>query len=172
MKRIVPLLLTLALLLTGCTAPAGKGGSSVPSQGESSLASQEESSSTGEESASDTDTAIGITDSNGTQITLHTATPRVVAAYGSFAEAWLLAGGELCGVTQDALEERDLGLSQDVAVVGTVKEPNAEEIIALDPDLVILASDIAAQANIRTCWKTPALPAPPSKWTPLRTTLL
>ena len=46
MKRIVPLLLTLALLLTGCTAPAGKGGSSVPSQGESSLASQEESSST------------------------------------------------------------------------------------------------------------------------------
>lgn len=149
MKRIVPLLLTLALLLTGCTAPAGKGGSSVPSQGESSLASQEESSSTGEESASDTDTAIGITDSNGTQITLHTATPRVVAAYGSFAEAWLLAGGELCGVTQDALEERDLGLSQDVAVVGTVKEPNAEEIIALDPDLVILASDIAAQADIR-----------------------
>ena len=29
MKRIVPLLLTLALLLTGCTAPAGEGGSSV-----------------------------------------------------------------------------------------------------------------------------------------------
>ena len=149
MKRIVPLLLALALLFTGCTAPAGEGNSSVPSQGESSLASQEESSSTGEESASDTDTAIDITDSNGAQITLHTATPRVVAAYGSFAEAWLLAGGELCGVTQDALEERDLGLSQDVAVVGTVKEPNAEEIIALDPDLVILASDIAAQADIR-----------------------
>ena len=47
------------------------------------------------------------------------------------------------------MEERDLGLSQDVAVVGTVKEPNTEEIIALDPDLVILASDIAAQADIR-----------------------
>ena len=60
----------------------------------------------------------------------------MVAAYGSFAEAWLLAGGELVGVTQDALEERDLGLPEDIAVVGTVKEPNAEEIIALEPDLV------------------------------------
>ena len=73
----------------------------------------------------------------------------MVAAYGSFAEAWLLAGGELCGVTQDALEQRNLGLPEDIAVVGTVKEPNAEEIIALEPDLVLLASDITAQAEIR-----------------------
>ena len=73
----------------------------------------------------------------------------MVAAYSSFAESWLLAGGELCGVTQDALEERDLGLPEDTAVVGTVKEPNAEEIIALEPDLVILAQDIAAQTEVK-----------------------
>ena len=84
---------------------------------------------------------MSITDSNGSQITLDTSAPRVVAAYGSFAEAWLLAGGELVGVTQDAVEDRDLGLPKDVAVVGTVKEPNAEEIIALEPDLVLLAQD-------------------------------
>src|SRR5699024_6511336 len=92
---------------------------------------------------------VSITDSNGSQITLDTSAPRVVATYGSFAEAWLLAGGELVGVTQDALEQRDLGLPEDIAVVGTVKEPNAEEIIALEPDLVLLASDITAQADIR-----------------------
>lgn len=149
MKRIASLLLAAALLLTGCTAPAGEGSSSTLSQGENSLASQEESSTTGEESSSLEDTAIGITDSTGAQITLTTHNPRVVAAYGSFAQAWLLAGGELCGVTQDALEDRDLGLPGDIAVVGTVKEPNAEEIIALEPDLVLLASDIAAQADIR-----------------------
>lgn len=95
------------------------------------------------------ETAITITDSTGAQITLDTRAPRVVAAYSSFAESWLLAGGELCGVTQDALEERDLGLPEDTAVVGTVKEPNAEEIIALEPDLVILAQDIAAQTEVK-----------------------
>ena len=149
MKRILPLFLALALLLTGCTAVSTtETTSQAVSQVDSSssaLESAPESASSQLESAGE----VSITDSNGSQITLDTSAPRVVAAYGSFAEAWLLAGGELCGVTQDALEQRDLGLPEDIAVVGTVKEPNAEEIIALEPDLVLLASDITAQAEIR-----------------------
>ena len=142
MKRILPLFLALALLLTGCTAVS-------TTESTSQTVSQVDSPSSAPESASSQLESISITDSNGSQITLDTSAPRVVAAYGSFAEAWLLAGGELCGVTQDALEQRDLGLPEDIAVVGTVKEPNAEEIIALEPDLVLLASDITAQADIR-----------------------
>ena len=149
MKRILPLFLALALLLTGCTAVSTtESASQTVSQVDSpssALESAPESASSQLESVGE----VSITDSNGTQITLDTSAPRVVAAYGSFAEAWLLAGGELCGVTQDALEQRDLGLPEDIAVVGTVKEPNAEEIIALEPDLVLLASDITAQADIR-----------------------
>lgn len=145
MKRFLPLFLALALLLTGCAAVS-------TTESTSQAVSQMDSPSSAPESASSQLESVGevsITDSNGTQITLDTSAPRVVAAYGSFAEAWLLAGGELCGVTQDALEQRDLGLPEDIAVVGTVKEPNAEEIIALEPDLVLLASDITAQADIR-----------------------
>lgn len=149
MKRILPLFLALALLLTGCAAVSTtESASQTVSQVDSpssALESAPESASSQLESAGE----VSITDSNGSQITLDTSAPRVVAAYGSFAEAWLLAGGELCGVTQDALEQRDLGLPEDIAVVGTVKEPNAEEIIALEPDLVLLASDITAQADIR-----------------------
>ena len=149
MKRILPLFLALALLLTGCTAVSTtESTSQTVSQVDSpssALESAAESASSQLESAGE----VSITDSNGSQITLDTSAPRVVAAYGSFAEAWLLAGGELVGVTQDALEQRDLGLPEDIAVVGTVKEPNAEEIIALEPDLVLLASDITAQAEIR-----------------------
>ena len=74
---------------------------------------------------------------------------RVVSLYGSYAEAWLLAGGQLVGVTKDALEERDLGLPEDIAVVGSVKEPNAEAIIALEPTLVLLNSDINGQMDIK-----------------------
>lgn len=70
---------------------------------------------------------------------------RVVCLYGSFAEAWLLAGGTLCGVTDDAVTERSLTLPGDVQVIGTTKSPNLELILSLDPDLVILSADIAAQ---------------------------
>lgn len=149
MKRILPLFLALALLLTGCAAVS-------TTESTSQTVSQVDSSSSALESAPESASSqlesvgeVSITDSNGSQITLDTSAPRVVAAYGSFAEAWLLAGGELVGVTQDALEQRDLGLPEDIAVVGTVKEPNAEEIIALEPDLVLLASDITTQADIR-----------------------
>lgn len=145
MKRFLPLFLALALLLTGCAAVSTTESTSQTVSQVDSPSSAPESASSQLESAGE----VSITDSNGSQITLDTSAPRVVAAYGSFAEAWLLAGGELCGVTQDALEQRDLGLPEDIAVVGTVKEPNAEEIIALEPDLVLLASDITAQADIR-----------------------
>ena len=75
---------------------------------------------------------------------------RVVSLYGSFAETWMLAGGALVGTTSDALEERQLDLGEGVAVVGTVKSPNLEEIIAADPDFILVttmgASDEAAMA--------------------------
>lgn len=70
---------------------------------------------------------------------------RVVSLYGSYAEAWLLAGGALVGVTEDAVSERGLDLPEDVQVIGSTKEPNLELVLALDPDLVILSMDIQNQ---------------------------
>ena len=75
-----------------------------------------------------------------------TAPQRVVSLYGSYAEAWAQAGGTLVGATEDAVSERgmDLGTAQ---IIGTTKEPNLERILALDPDLVLLSLDIAAQVS-------------------------
>jgi iron complex transport system substrate-binding protein len=70
---------------------------------------------------------------------------RVVCLYGSFAEAWLEAGGTLAGVTDDAVSER--GLETDAVVIGSTKAPNRELIISLEPDWVILSADIAAQVS-------------------------
>ena len=83
---------------------------------------------------------------------------RVVSLYGSFAETWMLAGGALVGTTSDALEERQLDLGEGVAVVGTVKSPNLEEIIAADPDFVILAADIAGQAELHQALADASIP--------------
>ena len=70
---------------------------------------------------------------------------RVVCLYGSFAEAWVQAGGELAGVTDDAVNER--GLETDAQIIGTTKTPNLELILALEPDWVILSADIAGQVR-------------------------
>ena len=91
--------------------------------------------------------AAAFTDALGYEVDLD-SWERVVSLYGSFAETWLLAGGTLAGTTEDAVSERGLELGEDVAVVGTVKEPGFEEILALDPDFVILSADIAGQVKL------------------------
>ena len=84
------------------------------------------------------------TDGNERQVKINSP-KRVVSNYGSFAECWQLAGGELVGVTEDAVSERGLVLDEKTEIVGTTKEPNLEKILSLSPDLVILSADIEAQ---------------------------
>ena len=113
-KRLLCGLLA-ALLLAACAAPAS--------------------------SAAATDSAVEFVDAQGTQVALQ-SWDRVVSLYGSFAELWLLSGGTLVGATTDAVEERGLALGEDVALVGNVKTPSLEEVLALEPDFVILSADI------------------------------
>ncbi|MDF2685465.1 MAG: hypothetical protein K0S55_646 [Clostridia bacterium] len=84
---------------------------------------------------------------------------RVVSLMGSFAEAWLLAGGELVGVTEDAISERSLELSENVKTVGSVKSPNIEEILALEPDFVILSADLEQNIKIAEALKNAGITA-------------
>ncbi len=89
-----------------------------------------------------------ITDFFGNE-TLLPQNPKVISAYGSFAECWMLAGGELIGATEDAISERNLAFSKDVEIIGTVKEINLEKIVSLAPDYVILSADIENQLALK-----------------------
>lgn len=65
---------------------------------------------------------------------------RVVACMGSFARVWQLAGGELVGVSSDAVTDYpELGLPADIALVGDFSAPSVEQIVALEPTLVIMS---------------------------------
>lgn len=97
------------------------------------------------------------TDALGYPVTLE-RWDRVVSLYGSYAETWLLAGGTLTGTTTDAVEERGLALSKDIAIIGGVKTPNLEEILALEPDFVLLSADIAAQAEMHAVLSAAGIP--------------
>ena len=142
-KTLMGVLLCACALLSAC-------GTAVPDEGAPASGTAPAG------SARPQKTQTTITDTNGDTVQLPDA-PRVACLYGSYCEAWLLAGGQLCGVTEDAVEERALDVGE-AKVVGTVKEPNAEEIIALEPDLVILSLDIAAQQDMVDVLKNAGLP--------------
>lgn len=86
--------------------------------------------------------AVTFTDALRQKITVDNP-QRVVTLMGSFAEIWLPAGGgdTLVGTAVDTTDHRDLGIPEHVVSVGTYQSPNMEQILSLNPDLVILSSD-------------------------------
>ncbi|GFN36637.1 ABC transporter substrate-binding protein [Tepidimicrobium xylanilyticum] len=73
---------------------------------------------------------------------------RVVSLVGSYAETWMLAGGEIIGATDDVVKENRFEVSDEISIVGTVKDPSVEEILSLSPDFVILSPDIENQLKM------------------------
>ena len=77
---------------------------------------------------------------------------RVACGYASFAQCWLLSGGALVGVTQDALD-RGLAVG-DASVIGTVKSIDLEKLAASSPDYVILSADLSAHSELQSALDT------------------
>lgn len=100
---------------------------------------------------------VTFTDALGTEVQIE-SWDTVVSLYGSFAETWTLAGGKLAGVTEDAIEERNMELGDDVAMIGSVKSPSLESILAVNPDFVILSADIATQVDMQQALTEAGIP--------------
>lgn len=97
------------------------------------------------------------TDATGREVTVSENPRNVVSLQGSFAETWQIAGGTLVGVTTDAFEDLDLDLP-GATVVGTVKEPNTEILLSLNPGFVILSADIAGHKAVATLLDSLSVP--------------
>lgn len=91
---------------------------------------------------------LNVTDAAGRQVAVPIQPQRVVALSSSLADIWLEAGGTLVGVSSDAIDEQALPLDENTQVVGTIKEPSADILLALQPDLVILSPDIAGHTQL------------------------
>ena len=98
------------------------------------------------------------TDSLGNNVVLKERPKKVVSLIGSYAETWVLAGGELAGVTNDAFSERNMDLPKDVKIVGTIKEPNVEEILSISPDFVLLSPEIESHVKVSQTLKKANIP--------------
>lgn len=100
------------------------------------------------EGNNETTTAVTFTDALDREVTVDQP-KKVAALMGSFAEVWVLSGGELAGVTEDATSERNLTLGDDVALLGTMQAPNVEALIDADIDFVILSSNVAEHVKLK-----------------------
>ena len=66
---------------------------------------------------------------------------RVAALLGSYAHIWYLAGGEICASADDAWDDFDLPLTEDVINLGMTKELSLEALFASDPDFILASSN-------------------------------
>lgn len=62
---------------------------------------------------------------------------RVAALLGSFAQIWMLAGGEVCATADDAWEDLALDLPEDAVNLGNTKDMSLELLLSARPDLVL-----------------------------------
>lgn len=88
------------------------------------------------------------TDDMGRQVILNEKPKNVVSLFGSYSELWILSGGNLVGVTEDAVSERNLNLDKDTQVIGSVQQPNIELILQLEPDLILMTTDLKAHTEL------------------------
>lgn len=68
---------------------------------------------------------------------------RVAALLGSYADMWVLAGGEVCAAPEDAFDDFDLPLSEDTVNLGETKRLSLELLLSAEPDLVLASTNTA-----------------------------
>lgn len=125
------------LLVAGCTAktPETELQTVVPSTEET-------------EGMSTSSDIITFTDDLGYEIQIEPTTQAAVIS-GSFAECWLLAGGELQAVTEDVYSERQIEIPDTARDLGALKSPNMEVLMESGAEFAILSANIEEHLALR-----------------------
>ena len=92
---------------------------------------------------------LTVTDDMGRSVTLPEPPQRVAVLIGSFAETWLLAGGELIAAPKDAWEDFELELGAGVTDLGSYQKVSVEALFDLEADLVIASANTKNQVALK-----------------------
>ena len=135
----------LGLGLTACTpaTPAASGADPAASASE--------------QTQTQTVETVTVKDATGVDVTVPYQPKKVVALMSSYLQAWQLAGGEVVGTTNDSVKERDFDLPESVMLTDTMR-PSAEDIMALDPDFVILSGSLSYHVDAAAVLEKAGIP--------------
>lgn len=103
------------------------------------------------------DNIVTFTDSLGQTISIEKNPQRVAALLGSFADVWMLSGGELCAAAEDAFDDFGLDLP-DAVCIGGAHSPSLELLLSSDPDLVIASASTASHVEMREALASLGIP--------------
>lgn len=73
---------------------------------------------------------------------------RVATLLGSYADIWMLAGGEVIASADDAWDDFNLPLSEEVINLGMTKDLNFEKLLESNPDLIIASSNTSGNLEL------------------------
>lgn len=137
-----------AVSMTGCVSQGGTDAEVSQETGVSQVSFSVAEESSEQEESSTAEPFYTFEDSQGNTVVLEEQPQRVVSLMGSYAETWMLAGGELVGVTDDVISERNLEVPETAKIIGTQHSPNLEEILGLSPDFVLLSPDVEEHVQL------------------------
>ena len=141
--RILAALLSL-LVLASCGAAPAPADTAKPAETAAPAETAEDPA--GEEAAA---FPLVIRDDLDREVTLAAAPERVAVLMGSFAETWVLAGGELIAAPKDAWEDFKLDLPEDVVNLGSYQKVSVEALFDLEADLVIASANTKSQVELK-----------------------
>ena len=90
---------------------------------------------------------VTVVDDLGREVTV-TSHDRVATLIGSFTDIWMLAGGQVVAAADDSWESLNLELDESTVNLGSIMEPDVEQLIAAEPDLVIASSNTDADVEL------------------------
>lgn len=83
---------------------------------------------------------------------------RVAALLGSFAQIWMLSGGTVCATADDAWDDLDLDLSDDVVNLGNTKQLSLELLLAAQPDFILASTNTRQNMEWRDTLESIGIP--------------
>ncbi len=86
------------------------------------------------------DAAYTFTDDLGREVMVESY-ERVATLLGSYADMWILAGGDVCAAPDDAFVDLDLPLGEDTVNLGETKRLSLELLLSADPDFVLASTN-------------------------------
>ena len=136
MKKVfVLLMLTMLLLLTGCAGENNK----------ENVAEQKSS------------VSVIFTDDLGREVTVGNP-QRVAVLLGSFADMWVLAGGEVIASPDDAWEDFHLDMPEMAVNLGHTKELNMEKLFEAEPDFIIASAATKVDMEWKETFESTGIP--------------